>query len=244
MKNTKFTKKQNLNAYPNGIQNHYWNLCRSMIISDILDRNIARNAVIYDIGCGRGVEISYLRNRGWNCSGCDTSAGTAISENIKKYIQYKTSSFSLNTKRVKEIDTLLFLDVLEHIDNPTEFIKKHLKKYANCKNIIITLPARQELWTNYDKFYKHYCRYSLKSAELIFNSIPVLYIKSGYFFHSLYIPAIILKLLKKPRSITICKPNKKYIWLNKFMALIFFLEYKIVPSRIWGTSLYSHITLK
>ena len=38
-------------------------------------------------------------------------------------------------------------------------------KFENAKHLVITVPARQELWTNYDVFNGHFKRYNLTDLE-------------------------------------------------------------------------------
>ena len=90
-------------------------------------------------------------------------------------------------KSNNKFDTILYLDVLEHIKHPIKDIKFAYKKLKKRGKIIINLPAFQHLFSQFDKDVGHYKRYSrgtfLKEIKgLKYNKISFYYIDSiGYF---------------------------------------------------------------
>lgn len=195
-----------------------------------------------DVGCGRGIEVHHLRKEGWNCWGCELSACQPISEETANFIFYNTLSLDLEGKFKESVGAILFLDVIEHIENAGEFIVRHINDYGSLKYIIMTLPARNELWSNYDVYYKHHARYNIAMVTELFKDIPHKEKEVGYFFHSLYIPAWI-KSKSGKREVILHAPSKRNLFLHRMAAYYFLVEERVVSPKIPGTSLYALITL-
>jgi len=101
---------------------------------------------------------------------------TKISNNItlieptKKYFNYLKKKNRKNKKiNVKKnlnnlnnnyYDTIIYLDVIEHIENDKEEIKKAYKLLKKNGTLIICVPAFQFLYSLYDKKIGHFRRYS------------------------------------------------------------------------------------
>ena len=193
-----------------------------------------------DVGCGRGFEVQYLRNAGLNILGVDIGFPRPCSEGMKEYLYLGKSAFDLPEKIKDNIQLFLFLDVLEHLEDPETFIENHLSSCPNVKWIFLTLPARQEIFSNYDIYNNHYKRYNLRECGKLFPHGK--FISFRYFFHSLYIPAILLKLLRMKRGTRRAPPDTR-AWLHKVLSKYFLLEYVLVPDSIFGSSLLAFIEI-
>ncbi|MBA3901213.1 MAG: hypothetical protein H0X62_13570 [Bacteroidetes bacterium] len=136
------------------------------------------------------------------------------------------------------------MDVIEHIADAGKFLANIKEKFPNLKNIIITVPARQEIFSNYDEFNNHFLRYDFKTLESHCTPLMFKKIEMSYFFHSLYLPAWFLKKSAKKRNTTIEPPKGFAKVLHQFLSACFFMEYKILPSRLIGTSIIADVTLK
>jgi hypothetical protein len=132
----------------------------------------------------------------------------------------------------------LLLDVIEHLENPETFITGLVYKFPRLKRFIITVPACNELFSNYDEFNGHYRRYDKEMLLNEFKNIKFRKIEVSYFFHLLYLPAKILLNTKGNRSLVIKAPES-FIQklLHKILAVFFYIEYFLFPSTLKGTSL-------
>jgi 2-polyprenyl-3-methyl-5-hydroxy-6-metoxy-1,4-benzoquinol methylase len=59
-----------------------------------------------------------------------------------------------------EFDTIIYIDVLEHIKNDSAELKKAVNHLAKGGFLIIGVPANQRLYTKFDKAIGHYRRYN------------------------------------------------------------------------------------
>jgi len=240
----KFEKDHTDKAYKNGYQNHYWCIARCKFIAKKIRQLAPGASNILDVGCGRGAEVEYLLDKGYNTYGCDLASNTPFNAQLSSRFFYQRSSLELEENFTRNIDTLMFLDVLEHIENPAQFLKDHVEKFPKVQYIFATLPARKELWSNYDEFYGHKRRYDLREAQALAKQIPISKIEKGYFFHSLYWAGIMLNFLKRDRGTDIMPPRANFTCIHKFLATCIHLENRILPESLCGSSLYIFMKLR
>jgi hypothetical protein len=232
---SEFNTEQFGDVYADGMETSYWNLARNRIISHYIKEN--NLSQILDVGCGRGIVTTYLHQSGVSVTGVEI--GTAVP--IKKtdaLIYYGTDARDLPENFRNSIKTLSFFDVIEHIEEPVSFIKGIASFYPNVENIIITVPARKELWTNFDEHYGHYRRYDLNMIEEELKAAEFNKVYKKYFFHTLYLLIYPLTFGKIERKISF-KPPGGFISrkINQFMAFSLYLDTFIFPSRLAGTSI-------
>ena len=107
-----------------------------------------------------------------------TEAGTNNFNILKKkFINNKNIKISNNLIQNinKKFNTIIYLNVLEHIENDVSEINDAIQKLNKDGYLIILVPAHQKLYTKFDKAIGHYRRYDLEffkknkfnNAELI-----------------------------------------------------------------------------
>lgn len=225
-------------AYPNGVENHYWNLGRNLIIHSLLKKTLQKNKVL-EIGAGRGIVVQFLYATGVNIWGCDLSGAEMISSQVKDRLFLQKDAFQLPEEFRNEVNTLLLLDVLEHLETPKNFLMECENKFPQLKNILITVPARQELWSNFDEKYGHYKRYDLNSLIELAPKSNWKVKQHGYFFHLLYPIARVLLAVSNKRATTIKAPlTPIQILLHKIMGYCFYFEVLTLPKSLPGTSAF------
>lgn len=233
---TEFNSVEFQNAYPDGINNHYWNKARNYIILGQLSSNDLKNKPVLEIGCGRGGVVAFLKNKGIDIFGIELAPCTPF-KNAENDILTGKDALEMDEAFREKYKTILLLDVIEHIENPVAFIKSLLAAYKNIEQILFTVPARSEIWSNYDEYYGHFRRYNLEMSEQVMNEINFNIKDNRYFFHSLYIPAKLLAKNKKDRNLKLNAPQgilSKTI--NSILAICFRIEYAILPKAWKGTS--------
>ncbi|QQS52151.1 MAG: class I SAM-dependent methyltransferase [Bacteroidota bacterium] len=237
-----YNDTQLLTNYPNGIENHYWNASRNIILEKVLNRQQLKNKTLLEIGCGRGVVVQYLNERGFDCWGVDLAAGEPIKKSTKIYMS--KSAFDLDASFRNKVDAILLLDVIEHLPSPEEFLLKVKESFPNALYYLLTVPARQELWSNYDEFYGHFRRYNKEMLVKHTKGLTGKIVRLTYFFHLLYYPARVLKGLKIKRNVYLLPPKGIFQKLiHTMFKWLFYIEFKIVPGIVPGTSLLGVIRL-
>lgn len=238
-----FTSDDFHGIYPKGIERHYWNharnyIIRRKIINLVKDKQFLEPQVVLDIGCGRGIVTSFLRKGGIDCWGCDLGIAAPINDDTAPYLLLGIEASRLPEDFRNKIDTILLLDVLEHIDDTSLFLSVLYTSFPNADNIIFTVPARQELFSNYDVRNRHFRRYDSSNINNL--SIPNTYRLTGwsYFFHGLYFPARIMALLGINRGTELRAPKSpQAILIHSFVAAFFVMENLLLPKRWVGSSI-------
>jgi hypothetical protein len=239
---TEFNREQFDAIYPEGIEQHYWTFARNKILKHTLSKQNSGSNIL-EIGCGKGVVVQYLREKGFNVKGVEL-AEVPVRPELSPYVKAGTDVFTMGAEECRNIDTVMLLDVIEHIEFPKEFLKSVREKFPALRTFIVTVPACQELFSNYDEFNGHFRRYAPDSLLAEFENMTTKKKELSYFFHSLYIPAKILLNTagKRPEKIIAPKgPLKKMF--HALMAGFFYSEFVILPSTLKGTSLILKIDL-
>lgn len=238
MESTEFVDVQNAHAYPDGIEDHYWNSARQSMIEDRLRQaGIPRNAAILDIGCGRGHTVCALRRAGYDAVGVDLSSPPPANRHVGRHLHLGEDCFQLPLELRQRCQVILMLDVLEHLPAPAAFLEQLSTSFPSCETLLVTVPARQELWSNYDEYYGHYLRYDARAIRELFREGSFQLMDWEYLFHGLYGPAQVLKLLGRNRNIELAAPSARSRWLHRLIRSAFLFERRIIPKWVPGTSL-------
>ena len=182
---------------------------------------------LLEVGAGIG---SFTKNYKKNIS------KITITELDKKNIlrlkkRFKNSKIKINSQYTKNLrgkfNTILYMNVLEHIKNDTSEIKTALSKLKINGYLVILVPAHNELYTKFDKEIGHYRRYKtvffkrLKLKKCKIEKLQyidclgyVLYFLNKFFFKKEIYPSNL----------------KIFIWDKFFTPLTFFLD-KIVKYK-------------
>lgn len=229
-----FSEKQYSDVYPDGMEKHYWILSRNRIVEAQLRKYVSAEETILDIGAGCGITVKWLRQKGFNCYGCEPGLPKIVAD-IKSRVFVSQDAFSLPLNFRSRVKAILMLDVLEHIKDPGPFLKKCRSEFPNLNTMLITVPAGPKLWSNYDEYYGHYRRYDLDSLKELLKISGFRLTDSGYFFHLLYVPARLLTKFVKKRSAHLLPPSLPII--HSLIASALYLETFIIPKSWLGTSL-------
>jgi len=124
---------------------------------------------VLEVGAGNGVNSHYLAKRldiikSWCFLEPDKQLAAQIKENTSNIrIQQKSIINGIITDiKDKTFDTIIYIDVLEHIRDSTkeiEMIKKCLKPNGY---LLVLVPAYNFLYNNFDKKIGHFRRYNKK----------------------------------------------------------------------------------
>lgn len=242
MSQTAFNQAQFDAIYPRGIEKHYWNSARNRIIHHWLIKHGKKSAKMLEVGCGKGIVVEYLRNHGVNCFGVETAPIVPLAP-VNSFIKTGIDHASMDEEFRRSIDTVLLFDVIEHVPDEAVFINSIRTAFPNLKMIVATVPARMELWSNYDEYNGHFRRHSIKTLKQLSNKLSVSFSNFSYLFHELYLPALILILLLRKRDTQISAPNGWKVFIHKLLSDYFFLDYLLIPRQVLGTSILFNFDL-
>lgn len=128
---------------------------------------------ILEVGAGLGSNTRLFGNcnyEKWLCLEPDSQLSLALKNTIESNgmnncATYQGTIDSLNDEQL--FDTILYLDVLEHIENDREELIKAVAKLSLNGNLIVLSPAHQWLFTRFDAAIGHYRRYDQTMLKAI-----------------------------------------------------------------------------
>jgi hypothetical protein len=221
-------------AYPDGYENHFWHLARAEIILDALKRYVPRSSVILEVGCGRGLYVAKARQADFAAFGCDLGR-PRVHDSVADVVQTGKDFRDLDPSLLAKVSAVLLLDVLEHLEEPEAILKQLSDAMPALQTIVATVPARKELWSNYDEHYGHFRRYSRSELDDLYRSAGYQPVESRYFFRFLYLPMWIQANIQRKRAVEIQRPGNA--WLHKALGVFGVIEARLLPRSMWGTSI-------
>ena len=89
-------------------------------------------------------------------------------EDLKRFF-YKKNNVTISNNKIfdidKKFDTILYLHVLEHIEEDRKELESAYEKLKKGGRLIIMVPKHQKLYSNFDKAIGHFRRYELDFFE-------------------------------------------------------------------------------
>jgi hypothetical protein len=232
---TQFDDDEFASAYPDGIENHYWNRARNRVIADYVARYDLNDIV--DVGCGRGIVASFLHARGIRVTGIEKGRARPMPGNGAP-IRFETDATAVSAEQAAGVKTLALFDVIEHLEHPTPFLKALARAFPDADRLIVTVPARAELWTNFDDHYGHFRRYTLPQLRAEMEAAGFRLVTQRYFFHTLYALIRVSNLFfKQRREIKVVPPTGAGAAAHALLAALLRWERLLVPGRVVGSSI-------
>lgn len=178
--------------------------------------------------------MQYLRENGLDCRGCDLSPYQPVTPALGAVIRYGVDAVDLPAAEREAVATLLLLDVLEHLREPAAFLRRAVAAFPRLRRVLITLPARPELWSNYDAFYGHHRRYDRAAAAALATDAGLVPLRCRYFYHALYLAMALQRLLGIERQVAF-QPVRGDA-LHRLVAAGLYLDDLCLPGALPGTS--------
>lgn len=131
------------------------------LITSYFQLNTADTAVkLLEFGAGRGEFIDRFRNK----KNVETYATDLDDEYYLKLSQRHTAYRTLDDLP-QPVNYIFAIDVLEHIEDDVAILKQMHHSLVKGGKILIYVPARQELYSPFDKQIGHYRRYGLNELK-------------------------------------------------------------------------------
>lgn len=217
-------------AFPVGYERHFWHRARLRVVRTAIDRvGVAR--CILDVGCGPGRYVSALRALGYNCIGCDPG-DPRVDADVAGHVFSRTAVEVLPREVRDEVDVVLLLDVIEHLEAPGTFLAGLVQALPALRTAIITVPARGELWSALDTRAGHHRRYTVDELTTVATNAGFVAEDARYLFRTLY-PAAWLGRASRLRR-TIAPPTR--VRLHEAIGNLLAAEAWLLPASWPGTS--------
>jgi hypothetical protein len=191
--------------------------------------------VVLDIGCGRGLTVDFLRKAGVDAHGVELAHVPPLPA-VEPFVHTARDAFTLPEALRRRVTVVLLLDVVEHLPAPEAFLAGCLAHFPSLARLVVTVPARRELWSNYDDFYGHLRRYDRASLRDLLRPVGTRRAEAGYFFHALY--PVLRAQLAATAERPLAHQAPRWRWPHRLAARVFDLEERVLPAGWYGTSLW------
>jgi SAM-dependent methyltransferase len=121
---------------------------------------------ILEVGAGIGSNTLILDPGGadrWMCLEPDPDLFACLIKNLGKVPRrplYELVSGTLRSLKGQQFDSIVYIDVLEHIENDREELKRAALHLRSKGHLIVLSPAHQGLFTPFDAAIGHFRRYN------------------------------------------------------------------------------------
>jgi SAM-dependent methyltransferase len=237
---TTFDSQQFALPYAPGVEKHFWNYARNRIIERVLGRISAKTSrgakLVLDVGCGPGIVVDYLRRAGIDCRGVELGH-PQLRPGLEDYVAIGLDATQLPSALRDQVGAILLLDVVEHLENPRAFLQTLLAAFPHLEHVVITVPARMELWSNYDEFYGHFMRYSRRTLLALAQTVSLKPLELKYIFIGLYPVMWLLSRFVGKRSLESKPPSDLTARIHALIGNAFSIEERLpLVGYVPGTS--------
>lgn len=225
-------------GYPSGIELHFWHLTRSALVYRWLKPHLKPDDTLMDVGCGTGHVVRELASRRLNIYGVELGRAPVV-PGVQDLVRTKTDLFDLDAEEKSRITVVLLLDVLEHMADRRRFLRRIFEELPHCRQILITVPARRELWSGYDEYWGHHLRYDRPGLERELAGSGFVPVRSRYFFHWLYLVSMMMGLtgLRRRTDFQPIKPGGLKALLHRLLYRMSLIETRLLPASLGGSSI-------
>ena len=188
-----------------------------------------KDKIILDVGSGSGGLINYYQKETKNISLIEPSKN--LNQKLKKKFKNHKIKIFINKSYIKQkYETILYMDVIEHIKNYENEIYFNLKNLKKKGFLIINVPAFNFLYTDFDKNVGHIKRFTKKdflklSKKFNLNIKKLEYYDSIGFFLILFSKFLFRYNLKSKNVSKNVKIWDYLIPLSKLIDKIFFNKF-------------------
>lgn len=175
---------------------------------------------ILDVGCGDGLFFPRLREFG-EVEGVESDAELVSAGNADRHRIY-VGPFDARFQPEKKYSLILMLDVLEHLQDPLDALRRVRDLLEADGMFLITVPAFNILWTNHDTLNHHFTRYTAHRFRNLAEQAGLCIREQRYFYHWLFVAKIAVRLYEstfglkpKPAEVPGKCVNASLFWLSR-----------------------------
>lgn len=145
---------------------YWWFQGRHSIVTGLLDSlpdfGHGRCRVL-DVGCGTGLMLRHLRDRGW-AVGLDFSPLALEFSRRRGARRLLRGDVTHAPVADASFDLVTALDLAEHVENDQAFFKEVMRVLEPGGHLVLTVPAHPFLWSEHDDALYHQRRYTRRAV--------------------------------------------------------------------------------
>jgi SAM-dependent methyltransferase len=221
--------------YHSAEDHNWWFRARQDLLYRFLKvKGYAPETRILDIGCGGGGLLSYLKERGFTkASGIDISP-EAIQHCSSRGLQYVylDDAQEVHTQKAGSYDIIIASDVLEHLERPTDALRRWRELLSDTGVLIVLVPAFKLLWSERDVLNHHITRYTKRELMSLARQVSLRPSMYSYWNFFMFIPYALVLRIKQHTPRKIVALNDTDTMLNKLLKKIMTVENTLILSGL------------
>jgi 2-polyprenyl-3-methyl-5-hydroxy-6-metoxy-1,4-benzoquinol methylase len=152
------------------VQRHPWWKARAALTLELLKQlGVKPPAPVLDAGCGWGVTLDVLEERGYTAVGMDISRRTLEMLDCPGRRLAEADLTKPLEQVVEPHDAVLALDVIEHVDDDRDFVARLAELTKPGGVVVVSVPALPDMFTEFDKIQGHRRRYLPETLRAAFD---------------------------------------------------------------------------
>ena len=172
---------------------HPWWQARARLALTLLAQSgILPSARILDAGCGSGLLLDRLEERGYDVSGLDISRRSLEQLDRPDRMLIEADLTRCDPPESESFDAVLLLDVLEHLDDERVVLQTVRRLMKPHGLVIVSVPARPDLFSEFDRIQGHRRRYLPDSLRAVFDGTG-LQVRQMMWWGAWMVPALTLQ---------------------------------------------------
>jgi SAM-dependent methyltransferase len=149
---------------------HPWWRARARLALTLLEAaQITPPARILDAGCGSGTLLESLEGQGYNVAGIDISRKALERIDRADRILIEADLTRCTPPQIEPFDAAFLLDVIEHLDDEKAALRTLHGVSRPGALAIVSVPARPDLFSEFDRVQGHRRRYTPGSLTSVFD---------------------------------------------------------------------------
>jgi SAM-dependent methyltransferase len=207
---------------------YWWFVARRRLLDWVLGRlsRELRRPVIFDAGCGTGINYSVLAKYGETISSDSSEEALRFSRErgVEGLVRCRVEGLPFGADT---FDLITALDMLEHIDDDLGALAELRRVAKKGGRLVITVPAYGFLWSEHDEALHHRRRYAASELRNKLTRAGFEVERVSYYITLLFFPILFARfaqsVFKKsvyPKTSHILLPA----WLNSLLIVILDLE--------------------
>ncbi len=174
------------------INEHWYYRSKAKALTQFL--GCANVKTVLDIGAGSGFFSKHLLTT------LSTKEAWCVDISYDKDYDSTEAGKPIHFRRTVDAvkaDIVLFMDVLEHVDDDVGLLKEYVAKVPKHSLFLISVPSFQFLWSGHDIFLEHKRRYKLSQIENVAQNAGLTVRRGAYYFGSVFPIAATIRLTEK-----------------------------------------------
>ncbi len=115
----------------------------------VLDRRLRAlrlKGPLFEVGCGAGYFLHYMKKQGWTALGCDVDPSAVQAAKKLLNVDVIHSDFHASLVEDRSLDVLVAFEVIEHLEDPITFLQLASAKLRKGGYLFLSTPNASTKW--------------------------------------------------------------------------------------------------